>query len=308
MTLVKRFREVFGDRLPISFSAGIERHNFADAVALGLKPVTVCTDLLRPGGYGRLATYFQELGTRMDAVGAKTLDEFVTKTAGLADLDRARLENTRRYVATLEKNPRYHASTNSRPPNKVGSTLVLFDCLTCDKCIPVCPNDANFTYALPKVEIPVQKLRPLEGGGFARETTGTLRVAKKHQLANFADFCNECGNCDVFCPEDGGPYLAKPRFFGSLARFREAKSLDGFFVDPGGGAIHGRFAGREFHVRADGARIVYSGEGFELSLDADGSEASVTGRADGEVDLTYFHVLRWLRDGIAADPTSYVNV
>jgi putative selenate reductase len=51
--LVRRFRAHFGDRFPISFSAGIDRQNFADAVALGLVPVTVCSDLLRPGGYGR---------------------------------------------------------------------------------------------------------------------------------------------------------------------------------------------------------------------------------------------------------------
>ena len=40
--------------LPLSFSAGVDARNFADCVALGLVPVTVCTDLLKPGGYGRL--------------------------------------------------------------------------------------------------------------------------------------------------------------------------------------------------------------------------------------------------------------
>jgi len=28
-----------------------------------------------------------------------------------------------------------------------------------------------------------------------------------------ADFCDDCGNCDVFCPEDGGPHLIKPLTF-----------------------------------------------------------------------------------------------
>ena len=27
-----------------------------------------------------------------------------------------------------------------------GSHLALFDCVNCDKCVPVCPNDANFVY------------------------------------------------------------------------------------------------------------------------------------------------------------------
>ncbi|MDP3499726.1 MAG: hypothetical protein Q8S33_05315, partial [Myxococcales bacterium] len=133
MSLVARFREVFGDRLPISFSAGIDAKNFPDAVALGLGPVTVCTDLLRPGGYGRLATYFQELGARMDVVGAKTLDAFVLRSAGDGqDVSAARLANTRRYVAGLTQNPRYAAAANAKAPRKVGSKLVLFDCLTCD--------------------------------------------------------------------------------------------------------------------------------------------------------------------------------
>ena len=61
--LVDRFRREFGARYPISFSAGIDRVNFPDAVALGLVPVTVCTDLLKPGGYGRGRGYFVELRT-----------------------------------------------------------------------------------------------------------------------------------------------------------------------------------------------------------------------------------------------------
>ncbi len=51
--LVERFRRARPD-LPISFSAGVDGRNFPDCVALGFTPVTVCTDLLRPGGYARL--------------------------------------------------------------------------------------------------------------------------------------------------------------------------------------------------------------------------------------------------------------
>ena len=39
--------------------------------------------------------------------------------------------------------------------------------------------------------------------GFEREEGAPLRIEKKHQIATFADFCNECGNCDVFCLADG---------------------------------------------------------------------------------------------------------
>ena len=59
--LVDRFRDRFGDHYPISFSAGIDRKNFADAVAIGLTPITSCSDLLKAGGYSRATTYFREL-------------------------------------------------------------------------------------------------------------------------------------------------------------------------------------------------------------------------------------------------------
>ncbi len=341
MSLVGRFRATFGGALPISFSAGIDKHNFADAASLGLVPVTVCTDLLRTGGYGRMQSYFELLGKRMDAVSARSIDEWVLLGQGRAGeaLDRleqrgvavtacrealtaradlaaaagpvlepwlveARLLNTERYVGGLLADPRYARAANAKSPPKVGTHLVLFDCLTCDKCLPVCPNDANFTYVLPRLEVPIVKLRPLPDGAFARESHGVLKFDKKHQIANFVDLCNECGNCDVFCPEDGGPYVAKPRFFGTRARWAEAR-LDGFFVERGGATIDGRFDGKEFHVRLDGDRVVYTGEGFSLSL-REGDD-TVIGTAEGEVDLTYFHILDWLRKALAGDAVNYVT-
>jgi putative selenate reductase len=343
MNLVGKFREVFGDRLPVSFSAGIERHNVADAISLGLVPVTVCSDLLRPGGYGRLTGYFQELGARMDAVGARTLEDFTVKAQGAAEVSleqvagldgatkdacraalasggdlkqaagaqwsawvsAARLENTRRYLAGLTKNSKYQAANNAKPPNKVGRTLVLFDCLTCDKCIPVCPNHANFPYALPKAELPIVKLARAADGTWTARPQGTLTVDQKHQLANFADFCNECGNCDVFCPEDGGPYVLKPRFFGTEASWAREPRGDGFLFLPDG-TTRGRFHGAEYALAPGGH---FSGRGFALQLDEARPEHPLGGHADEgvEVDLTYFHILRWLGEAVRALPLNYVN-
>ena len=106
--------------------------------------------------------------------------------------------------------------------------MVLFDCLTCDKCIPICPNDANFS------------LRHSPGGGADRtidaergrrtRRPGALRFGKPRQIGTFADVCNECGHCDVLCPEDGGPYLAKPLFFGSVVAWAAAHR-DGFVLE-----------------------------------------------------------------------------
>jgi putative selenate reductase len=82
--LVRRFRRLFGDRFPVSFAAGIDRRNFPDAVALGLVPITTCTDLLRKGGYGRLRGYYVELTRRMREVSAPSIEEFVLTAYGNA--------------------------------------------------------------------------------------------------------------------------------------------------------------------------------------------------------------------------------
>jgi len=234
MNLVRRVRRTFGDRFPISFSAGIERANFPDAVALGLVPVTVCTDLLQPGGYARPFGYFDELKKRMDAAGASTVDEFVVRAYGAdgpADLAAAKIRNTNLYVERATTDARYAAAAHRKVPRKIGRQLKLFDCLTCDKCIAVCPNDANFTFAMASTpEVPVSEAR---------------------QIGNFVDFCNECGNCDTFCPEDGGPFLLKPRFFLSRERWVADAPRDAILVERD--AITGRFNGVEVRVTDDAA-------------------------------------------------------
>src|SRR5207248_240183 len=68
--------------VPISFSAGVDAQNYPDCAALGFTPITTCTDLLRPGGYGRLARYGTTLEERMRAVGAPRLGDFVVRARG----------------------------------------------------------------------------------------------------------------------------------------------------------------------------------------------------------------------------------
>lgn len=335
MNLVRRFRAAFGDRYPISFSAGIDRKNFPDAVALGLVPVTVCSDLLKPGGYGRSRGYLDELAARMERVGARDVDEYVLRAYGLgattlSELDlgqraraawdaggdlraaagdafadwvaATRVANTEHYVEHATHDERYARARNAKVPKKIGSELELFDCITCDKCIPVCPNDANFTFVLPALDLPIVKRA---ADGTLREE-GRIPIREKHQIANFADFCNDCGNCDVFCPEDGGPYVVKPRFFGSRAAWERSRDLDGFVL--GADWIRGRFEGREFLLAIADDRLEYSGDGFALVLDADGAPASARGRAAGEVDLTWVRLLASLHRAVLdATRPNYVN-
>jgi putative selenate reductase len=327
MHLVRRFRRQFGDRYPISFSGGIDRVNFSDAVALGLAPVTVCTDLLRPGGYARARGYLQTLGDRMTAVGASTIDDFIIRAYGAGDeaLDRVRAIgggdlhhrwvaevkrlNTELYVEQATADPRYGQAYNRKTPRKIGRSLQLFDCISCDKCVPVCPNDANFTFVLPPSAIPVVKLRH-DGGAWHRSEEGTLRIEEKHQIGTFADFCNDCGNCDVFCPEDGGPYVVKPRLFGSRAAWDAAAALDGFFIERHEGveAVAGRFGGHEYRLQVRGEDATYTGAGFAVAFRESDPEGTISGEATAVVDLTYFQIMNALRKALLSpSDVNYIN-
>lgn len=293
LSLVERLRRARPE-VPLSFSAGVDNRNFADCVALGLAPVTVCTDLLKPGGYGRLPKYLDNLEERMRGLGVRTVGDFVVKACGtgeeaiarvvppsplrdelLASLRSERVDlravlaragqgvrydelvrtaaalNTPVVVARATADPRYRAES-LRPPRRIGRHLALFDCINCDKCLPACPNDANFAYEVEPLAREYENYR-VAGGRAVPVAGGRLEVRERHQIANFQDFCNDCGNCDTFCPEDGGPYVEKPRFFGSLAAWRQLADRDGFCVErlAGTEVMRGRLRGVEYRLEVD---------------------------------------------------------
>ena len=319
MHCVERWRAAFGTSVPLSFSGGIDQHNFADAVACDLVPVTTCTDLLRPGGYGRLSKYLTNLEEAMEEAGARDRDELILRRFGegpeavrvvLAEMresqppgaheemlldeleatlkdtvradehtlaqaiaafvgrDRLRAQlcnglherivrtagmlNAHVVTANVTGDPRYAAGKNGKPPRKVGSQLVLLDCLSCDKCVPVCPNDANFELTTPPEEVAFDDLTVDAQGEVSRAPGGVWQVKKPSQWANWADACNECGNCDVFCPEDGGPYVMKARFFSTVASLEASPSLDGMVVEAPSGArglrVEARLAGKRYRL------------------------------------------------------------
>jgi putative selenate reductase len=187
------------------------------------------------------------------------LESSLVETAGLL--------NTAPIVEQETGDPRYAAKHNRAVPRKIGSHLLLYDCINCDKCVPVCPNDANFIYETAPVEAPYHDYR-IEGGQLQELPGGTLRIDKAHQIANYADFCNDCGHCDMHCPEEGGPYLEKPRFFGSLETYRAA-GRQGFYVEYGENVrtIYGTLGGASYRVVVEDGLACFDDGVVEADVD-----------------------------------------
>jgi putative selenate reductase len=78
--------------------------------------------------------------------------------------------------------------------------LETFDCLkSCGICVDVCPNRANMRVAV-------------EG------------LSANYQILHVENMCNECGNCHMFCPKGGFPYLKKTTIFRDLEEYTDSKN------------------------------------------------------------------------------------
>jgi len=105
-------------------------------------------------------------------------------------------------------------------------------CLHCDEicniCTTVCPNFANYSYEIEPVKIQLQKASITDTGKITIENDGIFEVNQKYQILNIANFCNECGNCNTFCPTQSAPYKEKPKFWLTKDSFEKAE--EGYYV------------------------------------------------------------------------------
>ena len=128
----------FNGQLDISFSAGTDCFNVIDILACNLQPVTVCSDILKPGGYGRLGQYLEEISTRLAEASADTIDSFITTRAQTRDLTRAALNNLKTYAAAVVVDKAYQKSNFPYDNIKTPRELTAFDCVKAP-CVSTCP-------------------------------------------------------------------------------------------------------------------------------------------------------------------------
>ena len=335
LTLAEAFREAVGPEMPITFSAGVDRRNFADLVSCGFCPVTVCTDLLRPGGYGRLPPYLDDLSRAMKRVGATDLASFIVNTrADTSETSKSRNVATSKYgnsgsvaaaaavnlsvvAEAARMEPRYRAEANRKTPKRIESHLNIFDCITCDKCIPVCPNAANFLYSTEAERVGFCDW-VVDGDELTAGAKREIVVEREAQIANFADFCNDCGNCDTFCPEYDGPFIKKPNFFGSLAAWQRGER-DGFYIVAADGLprMWGRIKGVEYSLASESGWGGYRFEDARVCVFLRSGDHAVErwfamGPSDASghvIDMTAYHTMRILLSSLLrTDRVHQVNV
>lgn len=187
--------------IQVSFSAGISKENIVDAVATGVQPATICSDLLRPGGYGRIEPMLRSLADAVRASGSSDLSTWRAKRLAECRAEgHDDIVNAHFVAITTTDVGSYDCAGTSKLPRAVDHDLEMFGCVACNFCVTVCPNDAFF-------RIP---------------TGGLEGLAGRQQYLVFSELCNECGNCMTFCPERGDPALIKPRLYIDSGRFESA--------------------------------------------------------------------------------------
>jgi putative selenate reductase len=122
MTLAASLAADFKGSLPLSFSGGVSAWNLAGILDAGIRPVTVATELLKPGGYARM----------------KELAEISEACRASGDLPLVDVEKTRRAADAAVISVTAQKDFRGTSRVAVPGALPLFDCFVAP-CVHTCP-------------------------------------------------------------------------------------------------------------------------------------------------------------------------
>jgi len=134
----------FDGTLPMSFSAGANCFNAPDLLAAGMQTLTVCSDLLKTGGYLRLLQYLENTEVAFNDAGSTSIAEHIFNAAGSdpahAEINAAAQLNLTHYADRVTNDAQYAKSTFSTSHTKTARELGYFDCIEAP-CVDECPLD-----------------------------------------------------------------------------------------------------------------------------------------------------------------------
>ena len=122
VNLSNKLAQEFGGEVAISYSGGATYFNIADLFTSGIKPITLATELLRPGGYSRLNQLAKVLESPMADNPSRKMD--LTKLQIIAE--------------NALTDERYHKEAKPDAPMKINQKLGLLDCFVAP-CVVACP-------------------------------------------------------------------------------------------------------------------------------------------------------------------------
>ncbi len=122
VSLALKLSREFKGRLTISYSGGADFFNIAALLKAGLKPITMATYFLKPGGYSRMTQLAELLETETDAL----------------EMDQVDLKALQKAAEQAVADPRYAFDGQTSAPIKTGDKLPLLDCFLAP-CTYGCP-------------------------------------------------------------------------------------------------------------------------------------------------------------------------
>ncbi len=125
-TVASRLSDEFGGKLPVSYSGGCTLFSVKDIFDTGIRPITMATDMLKPGGYARMARMAEKL-------------EKESKTWAKKDIDPEAVRELSKNARTADYSQREFRGEKAA---KVDDALPLFDCYV-SPCMQACPIHQN---------------------------------------------------------------------------------------------------------------------------------------------------------------------
>ncbi len=142
VNLAYKLQNRFSGKLDISFSAGVDAFNLTDVVSCGLYPATVCSDILKPGGYGRLHQYLDQLGQAFKKQNVSSIPELIANGKPGNTTGKSALANLKQYAESVLNDNRYKKTAIHAPDIKTGRALGFFDCIHAP-CVDTCPTNQD---------------------------------------------------------------------------------------------------------------------------------------------------------------------
>ncbi|MDD3876381.1 MAG: FAD-dependent oxidoreductase [Bacteroidales bacterium] len=182
-----------------------------DGVFIGGDALRGASTIINAVGDGRKAS------SRIISTLAKNITENNSFSTGLSYEELIEKKSVRKHsVLKYPAIAKYQETAPEMPFSKEDIMEEAARCLFCHElcniCVTVCPNKANYCYEVKPFSMMLPKLI-VKDGKYSIEPHKTFEVKQKYQIINIGDFCNECGNCNTFCPTSGAPYQQKPKVY-----------------------------------------------------------------------------------------------